>query len=443
MIKTNRMMGAVWMFIYTFLTLTPLIVLLTGPKIGDRPALLDLSESLAFVGMSLMALQFVVTARIKTTHKPFGTDIIYHFHRQIGIAAFFLVFVHPLLLFILDIRYLRFLNILSAPWRSKMGVVSVLILVGIVWIAEFRKKFNMPYYFWKLLHGILATLMVPMALYHIFTGGNYINMPWKQSVWIGYSILFTVMVIYTRIIYPLNLINKPYQVKEVKPESGSVWTLVMKAINHNGFHFQPGQFAWITAWKTPFSDSEHPFTISSSAEDKNSIQMSIKNLGSFTSKIQSLKPGDKVYIDGPYGYFSIDRFPEVERLVMIPGGIGVTPIMSILRTMADRNDHRPIMLFYCNQEWETLTFREEIRELENILNLTVIYTLERPPQNWLGEKGFLNSSILNKYLSDDWKNDKTAIFLCGPAPMMSAVEKALIDCNFNEKQIHSEKFALA
>ena len=69
-----------------------------------------------------------------------------------------------------------------------------------------------------------------------------------------------------------------------------------------------------------------------------------------------LKPGEQIYLDGPYGSFNLDRFPKAERLVFIPGGIGVTPIMSMLRTMADRGDKRPILLFYCNREWETVTF---------------------------------------------------------------------------------------
>jgi predicted ferric reductase len=309
-------------------------------------------------------------------------------------------------------------------------------------LAEYRKKFKIPYWFWKLWHGIFATVMIPMALYHIFTGGSYIDLPWKKALWIGYSILFTLTVLYTRVIYPLKLINHPYRVKQVKEERGSVWTLVLEAINHKGFNYMPGQFAWLTAWKTPFSDSEHPFTIASSPEDTKSIQFSIKKLGAFTSKIQTMKPGDRVFVDGPYGYFSMDRYPGSERLVFIPGGIGVTPIMSMLRALADRRDRRPVMLFYSNQEWETLTFREEVEDLRKRLKIKVIFTIERPPQGWQGESGFLNAAILNKNLTPEWKSEKTEVFLCGPGAMMNAVEKALLVSGIPEKQIHSERFAL-
>lgn len=413
-----------------------------GPKFSGRPVLLDLSVSLAFVGLAIMALQFILTARIKATHKPFGTDLVYYFHRQIGIAAFLLVFSHPILLFILDKRYIRLLNIFSTPLRIQFGIAAVLLLIGVVWLAEYRKKFNIPYWFWKLWHGILASVMIPLALYHIFTGGGYIDLPWKKALWVFYSILFTLTVFYTRVIYPLRLIKNPYRIKQVKQERGGVWTITMEPVNHKGFRFMPGQFAWITAWKTPFSDSEHPFTIASSAERKDAIEMSIKSLGKFTSRIQELETGDKVFVDGPFGYYSVDRYPNTTRLVFITGGIGVTPIISMLRSMVDREDKRAVTFFYCNREWDTLTFREEVEDLQKKLNLKVIYTIERPPQNWTGEEGFLNSTILNKYLPPEWKSKGTEVFLCGPAPMMNAVERTLLASGFEENQIHTERFAL-
>ena len=436
------MAGALLISLYSFLVLVPILILLLGPKFSSRPGLLDLSVSVAFVGLAIMAMQFILSARIKKTHEPFGTDLVYHFHRQMGIAAFLLVFSHPILLFILDTRYLRLLNFFSAASRVQLGIIAALLLIGVVWMAEYRQKFKIPYWFWKLWHGILASVMIPLALYHIFTGGNYIDLPWKKALWIIYSVMFTLLVFYDRVIYPLRLIKNPYRIKHVKPERGGVWTITMEPVNHKGFQFKPGQFAWLTAWKTPFSDSEHPFTIASSAENKDEIQMSIKALGKFTSTIQNLKAGEEVFVDGPYGYYSIDRYPETSRIVFIPGGIGVTPIMSMMRTMADRGDKRPITLFYCNQEWDTLTFREEVEELQKKLNMQVVITIERPPQDWQGEKGFLNSTILNKYLPPEWKSKGTEVFLCGPAPMMNAVEKALLASGFDESQVHTERFAL-
>jgi len=430
-----------WTALYFILVLSPLIILLAGPKYSGRPALLDLSISMAFIGLAIMALQFVNSARLKFIYKPFGADIIYHFHRQIGIAAFFMVFAHPILLFILDQRYLRLLNIIDAPWRARFGVFSLLLLIGVVWLAEFRQKLKIPYAFWKLWHGILATFMIGSALVHIFQAGNYTDLPWKQVLWIGYSILFLLTLSFTRIIYPLKLMANPYIVQNIKPERGEVWTVQLKPAYGNMMDFSPGQFVWFTAWKTPFSDTEHPFSLSSSAVRKDFLEMSIKNVGPFTSKIKSLKSGDKVFIDGPYGSFNIGHYYQTKNFVFIPGGIGITPIMSMLRSMADWGDQRPVKLFYCNQTWDAVTFREEIQELSKRLNLEVIYIIERPPEGWKGESEFLNASILKKYLPAEWAINDTQIFLCGPTPMMNAVEKALQVIGFEESAVHSERYA--
>ena len=438
--KNNRLLGVFWVFLFALLTLAPILILILGPKFSNRSPILDLSVGLGFVGLAIMALEFVTSGRIKILNRPFGTDLIYHFHRQIGIAAFFMVFSHPILLFILDSRYLRLLNIFTAPMQAKSGVTAVVLLIGLVWGAEYRQKINLSYKLWKILHGLIAIAMVGLALVHIFIANNYISLPWEKALWITYSAIFIGMLAYTRIIYPLRLIRRPFLVKETREERGDVWTIVMEPINHKGFQFAPGQFAWLTAWKTPFSDTEHPFSISSSAERKSEIEMSIKNLGPFTSRIRTLKSGDRVYVDGPYGAFNLDRFPKAERLIFIPGGIGVSPIMSMLRTMADRNDSRPILLFYCNREWENLTFKEEIENLEKKLKLKTIYTIEKPPERWEGESGFLNRDILNRYIPKEWLKDGTDIFLCGPAPMMIAVENELRNVGYTDKRIHSERY---
>ncbi|MRS04811.1 oxidoreductase, partial [bacterium] len=125
-----------------------------------------------------------------------------------------------------------------------------------------------------------------------------------------------------------------------------------------------------------------------------------------------------------------------------PGGIGITPIMSMLRSMAQRGDKRPILLFYANREWETVTFREEIAALEKKLNLKTVYVLEKPHPSWQGEGGFLNAAVIEKYLDKEWKKPQTHVFLCGPAPMMNAVEKAMNSIKFPEELIHSERFSL-
>ena len=125
----------------------------------------------------------------------------------------------------------------------------------------------------------------------------------------------------------------------------------MQPDGHPGFRFSPGQFGWLTLWGSPFKITGHPFSFSSSAAAADGrVEMTIRNLGDFTSEIHKVPVGQRVYLDGPYGAFTIGNPADMH--VLIAGGVGITPMMSMIRTLADRGDKRPVILLYGVQDWE-------------------------------------------------------------------------------------------
>ena len=91
----------------------------------------------------------------------------------------------------------------------------------------------------------------------------------------------------------------------------------------------------------PVPDHRHPFSFSASAEAPDGrVEMTIRNLGDFTGGIAQVPVGRRVYLDGPYGAFTIGNPADMH--VLIAGGIGITPMMSMIRTLADRGDGRPL-----------------------------------------------------------------------------------------------------
>ncbi len=443
MMRTRRILqGILWIFIYLGLTLAPVFFMLIEPRPAGREFWREFSVALGFAGLAMMALQFVLTARFKFLKAPYGSDIVYFFHRQISLVTFFLIMAHPIMLFVTSIHPVSLLNMFDpdTPWRARFATVSVLALIGIVVTAVWRKPLKIDYTRWRIWHGILATAAVSLAMAHIVGVGYYVNTPWKRALWIGYAIFWIGLLLYTRVIKPIVLLKKPYQVVGVKQERGNAWTLELAAVGHKGFTFQPGQFAWITAWNSPFKDTEHPFSISSGAVDGENLQFTIKELGDFTSTVKQLKSGQTVYVDGPYGAFSMDRHSHAQQLVMVAGGIGITPMMSMLRTMADRGDQRRVTLLYANRDWESFTFREELEELKTKINLNLVYVIEKPSPDWTGESGFVNQRILDQYLPKERKKNLFEIFICGPKPMMDAVEAALVRLGIDYGDFHSERF---
>jgi len=234
------------------------------------------------------------------------------------------------------------------------------------------------------------------------------------------------------------MIRRPYRVLEVRPERGDTTTLVMQPDGHPGFHFSPGQFGWLTVWGSPFKITGHPFSFSSSATAKEGrIEMSIRNLGDFTKEIHNVPVGKRVYLDGPYGAFTIGNPADMH--VLIGGGIGVTPMMSMIRTLADRGDTRPVILLYGNRDWDSITFREELEALRARLNLTVVHVLADPPAGWTGEQGFITAEMFKRHLPSPYADHE--YFICGPDVMMDAIEKALGELDVPLSKYHSERYS--
>ncbi len=344
------------------------------------------------------------------------------------------------MLFINAPETLRLLNLLSAPWRARLGVSAVILLLILIAASLWRKQLKIEYSAWRIWHGILATVVVAFSMGHIVLARHYLNLPWKQALWILYGSFWVGLLLYVRVIKPILLLRRPYVVEQVIQERNNSWTLVVKPLGHAGMKFMPGQFAWLTAWKSPFAEAEHPFSISSSACQTDRLAFTIKELGDFTRTIKDLQPGQKVFLDGPFGYFSVDRHPHAKEFVFIAGGVGITPIMSMLRTLADRGDKRPLLLLYANRDWENVLFREELSELTARLNLRVVHVLESPPADWQGESGYITQEMLSRYLPQGKERNFMEVFICGPERMMNAVETALVKLGVPFGDFHSERF---
>jgi ferredoxin-NADP reductase len=125
--------------------------------------------------------------------------------------------------------------------------------------------------------------------------------------------------------------------------------------------------------------------------------------------------------------------------VLIAGGVGVTPMMSMIRTFADRGEKRPVILLYGSKDWDSITFREELEALKERLNLTVVHILANPPAGWTGEQDFIDAEVLKRHLPPPFADHE--YFICGPGVMMDAIEKALGEMNVPMSKYHSERYS--
>lgn len=430
-----------WIGAYLLITVLPLFILLIYPPPGGRGFWVEFSVALGFIGLAMMALQFVITARINRIEASYGIDILLQFHRFTSLVAFFAVLLHPVMLFVVQPETLQLLNFPEAPWRARMAVLGTLAFITLVVTTIWRKPLRIPYEPWRTSHTILSVLAVGLGLGHALGVGNYLGLFWKGILWAAIALIALWLIVYVRLVKPWMMLRKPYLVEDVIAQRGNVWTLALRPWGHGGFRFQPGQFAWLTLDITPLSMREHPFSMSSSGEHPDRIEFGIKALGDFTSTIQDIKPGTKAYLDGPYGVFTIDRYEDAAGFVLIAGGIGITPMMSILITAVERKDDRPYLLIYASRNWDDITFREELENLKDKLNLTFIHVLREPPEEWLGEQGYVDKELLDRYIPKH--RGTRQYFMCAAPKMMDQVERALHDLNVPVTHVHMEHFNLA
>lgn len=428
--------GAFGIALYLALALAPLLLMLFADAPAGRERWRELSVALGFGGLSILMLQFAVSARLRRLKAPYGVDVVYHFHRQITFVALGLVLLHPVLLFVFEPATLGLLDVFSAPWRARMAVLSVVALLGIITTAIWRRSFALSYERWRLVHDILAIVLVSAATTHVALVGHYVSTPWKRSLWVAYAAMTILLVLWVRLGKPLVRLRRPYRVTRVCAEGPEVWSLAFEPVGHRGIHFEPGQFAWITLGRSPFSLEEHPFSFSSSAAGTGSFEVSVKELGDFTSRIGATEPGTVAYIDGPFGAFDPERYPAPGH-VFIAGGVGITPFMSILRTSADRHDPTPTTLFYGAPTLERLVFAEEITALTTRFPLAFVPVVQEPPAEWSGESGYLDRDVLERHIDSPLEQE---YFLCGPPPMIEGVIRTLSAMGVPQRRIHYERF---
>ncbi len=435
----NVFWGVFWIGVYLALVLTPLIALLLGETPGGVGFWWDFSIGLGFAGLAMMGVQFILTARFRRATAPYGIDIIYYFHRYLAVIALALVLAHPLILIVLNPTFLHLLNPLEAPWHMTAGVISAAAMILLVATSLWRKQLRIHYDGWRIAHVIFAISAMVFALIHVEKVGYYIAAPWKRNLWTLIVICWIAVIVYVRLIKPWWISRRPYRVFEVRPERGDSWTVALEPDGHDGIEFESGQFVWLTLRHSPFAMKEHPFSISSSPTLRGRLEFTIKELGDFTRTIKDVAPGETAYVDGPFGAFSVDRH-DAPGYVFIAGGIGIAPIASMLRALADRRDARPLILFSGHSSWDRATLRESVEELKERLDLRIVHVLEEPHEGWDGETGYLNAQMLDRHLPSERTDFE--YFICGPVPMIEAVERSLHELGIPMSKYHTELFDL-
>lgn len=166
----------------------------------------------------------------------------------------------------------------------------------------------------------------------------------------------------------------------------------------------------------------------------------MKRGGDFTEQLVHTRPGGAVWVDGPHGDFTPpDR---AVGLVLIAAGVGITPMMSMLRTCADRRDRRPIRLIHAVDNPSEFVFHQEISRLAKVLNLEIVPLLTRAHPDWRGRVGHIDIPLLDRLLPGQPIRGSLEYFLCGPPSMVTDTTAVLTLAGVPRSRIHTERFLM-
>jgi len=235
-----------------------------------------------------------------------------------------------------------------------------------------------------------------------------------------------------------------YIVKEIIDETHDVKTLRIAPESGKVFDFKPGQFVnlalKIEEGKPPVA---RPYSISSSPTDKDYLALTIKipdREKSFPKKVAKLKPREKVYISGPFGVFTFDE-QKHKHLVMIAGGVGITPFHSVVRYCTGKKLTNKLNLLYSNKTHEDVIFHDDFERFQKENpNFTYVCTLTREDEaaKWKGCTGRIDADMINKYGGADLT--KAYYMLCGSNGFVKAFKDLLLGMNIPKEQILYELF---
>jgi predicted ferric reductase len=418
------------------LTLTIQITTLTASDFADiYSQITTASRFFALTGSYLAIIGLLLIARISWIENVLGHDRLVTWHRKAMPYALYFITLHVLLVTLgyaggdqVRIGSALWTMITTYPWMLPATLGFILLLVaGVSSYRIFRQSIS--YESWWIIH-LYTYLGVALSFMHqILTGAMFISHPLAKNYWIGLYSFVVVAILYWRILMPLTKsIRHKLMVDKVVNEGPGVVSIYIKGRDVKKLKAQGGQFfSWRFLSKNLWYQS-HPYSLSASPSD-DSMRITVKALGDSSSELAHLKSGTRVFIEGPYGVFKASTARRGRHIVLIGGGVGITPLRAIMEEFP--NNTQIDILYRASNESE-LVLRKELDELSDRIGARVHYLVGSRQEHTMSYE------YLKKFVPNFQDSE---VFICGPEGLVSAVKEAAKKAGIPKNRFHDEAFA--
>ncbi len=308
-------------------------------------------------------------------------------------------------------------------FKATLGTIVFIAATGLS-LQIVRNR--VPHELWFLTHLTLYGAILLTALHQLKTGGDFVGHFWFTAYWyMGFIGVFGLLAWYRFVLPLIKTWWHGFTIERVVAEANDVYSVYVSGRDIERFSFEPGQYStwWILGpgmwWQS------HPFSFSG-VPGQRTLRFTVKAKGDFNSQIAGVRPGTRVIIDGPRGSFTTSRAYGAGNVVLIAGGIGITPYMSGIQTLL--NQGKKVTLLYAVRTRGDIAFTDELIAMEKRGLRIRVYAQE-------------NGSTVDESALAPLIKDNTVMYICGPDGMSRGLTRTLKQLGMPKNNIITERFA--
>ena len=317
---------------------------------------------------------------------------------------------------------------------------ALLVVVAVTSVRAARNR--MGYERWHLVHLTAYAAVVLSIPHQLHDGSDIIGHPVMRVYWLGLYVLTAGSLIWWRFLVPLarSVWHAPY-VERVVPEAPGVWSVWIRGRRLDGIGAQAGQyFNWRFVARGMFL-AAHPWSLSAKPGAKR-LRITVRDLGDHSGRLQHLKPGTRVLIEGPYGAFTAER-RQRRRVALLAAGIGITPVRALAEELCTQPGTAPgdVTLVYRGDSADQLALGAELAQLAEDTGLTLHFLVGPPVRgSWLPAEAGVGRSDGQAVLDLMPDLQGRDVYVCGPERWMDLVHDSLRDAGVPRDHVHDERF---
>lgn len=397
-----------------------------------------LGQVAGLLGTYAVLVELLLMARVPWLERHLGFDRLAVWHRWTGFAAVDLLVLHTVAITLGYAAVSRSsvvgqtLDFVRHSPDVLMAYVGLALFLAVAVTSVRRARRMVSRESWYFVH-LYAYLAVALGFAHqLAVGSDFVDDRVARAWWVALYLAVGGSILVARVGSPLlmNARNR-FRIERVVDEANGVVSLHVAGRNIPRLDARAGQFFLVRIATRDGWWRAHPFSLSAAPTARH-LRFTIKDLGDHTHRLQTLRTGTPVFLEGPFGTFTAARRTRA-KVALIAGGIGITP----LRAMLDVLPGRPgdLTLLYRSATPRDLVFGDELRWFAEKRGVEVHRLIGADIGDDTTDQ--LGVPALRKLVPDLARRD---VFLCGPPAFLEALHRRLRRVGVPERHIHIERF---